>query len=76
MRQLPTENVLLDARFHLQLLGEHCATDDYIRLTERVDQIEKLSPDTPLADREQYRQALLVHRQIVEAVRRRAGGRR
>lgn len=68
MRQLPVRAALRDARFHLQILGEYCAPDDYVRFADRVDQIEKLSPDTPLGCREQYRQALRVHRQIVEAV--------
>lgn len=70
MRQLPVHAALRDARFYLQILGEDCATGDYVRLAERVDQIENLSPDTPLGCREQYRQALRVHRQIVEAVQR------
>jgi len=76
MRLMPVNDVLLHARFYLQILGEHCGTGDYVRLAERVDQIEKLSTDTPLHCREQYRQAIEVHRQIIDAVERHAGGTR
>lgn len=73
MRQLPVQNVLDGARFYLQVLGEHCAADDYIHLTKRVDQIDNLLADTPMHAREQYRQAIEVHRQIIAAVQRHSG---
>lgn len=73
MRQLPVHDALLDARFYFQILGGHCATADYIQLTDRLDQIENLAADTPLHGRERYRQAMAVHRLIVAAVRRHTG---
>lgn len=73
MPYLPVNEALLDARFYLQVLGEHCGTDDYRRLSERVDQIEKLSTDTPMLCRERYRKAMQVHQQIIEAIRRGTG---